>query len=219
MAGRGRSAESSRRQGSMTIPMMIGEVPARAVAAELDANHYLGRAARGWAWCDEWGVMVVGPPTSRMLPTDWLELSRWCLRGIPNGGSSQWARVRKHILESRPHVTTVVSYSDPNVGHTGALYRACGWVWAPTWHRIKPPPTGGGSWDGGETYQVPKDRWVACLRPDSRRADLLSLERSYTRGQPWLEWREPPVRRGLCEQNTGGADFKKWKANSAPNKP
>ena len=37
-------------------------------------------------------------------------------------------------------VSTVVSYSDPSAGHTGSLYRACNWIWAPTWLRLRPPP-------------------------------------------------------------------------------
>jgi hypothetical protein len=147
-------------------------VPTRNVAAFLDAHHYLGRASRGFAWSDEYGVLVLAAPTSRHLPTDWLELSRWCLVGTPNGGTRQWSAVAKHLHAERPDVTTVVSYSDPSVGHTGALYRACNWIWAPTWHRLRPPPTGGGTWDG-VTQQAPKDRWVFPLRPDARREAIL----------------------------------------------
>ena len=146
--------------------------PVGNVAEFLDAHHYLGRAKRGLAWSDEYGVLVLASPTSRRLPRDWLELSRWCLVGERNGGSRQWSRVTRYLRESRPYVTTVVSYSDPSVGHTGALYRACNWIWAPTWHRLREPPTGQGSWDG-ETRQAAKDRWVFPLRADPRREALL----------------------------------------------
>ena len=149
-------------------------MPVANVAAFLDAHHYLGRARRGVAWSDDLGVLVLASPTSRHLPTDWLELSRWCLIGERNGGSRQWARVARWLREERPDVTTVVSYSDPSVGHTGALYRACNWIWAPTWQRLRPPPTGGGSWDG-KTIQAPKDRWVFPLQPDPRRAGVLAV--------------------------------------------
>jgi len=148
-------------------------VPVQNVAEYLDQHHYLGRARRGFAWSDEFGVLVLSSPTSRHLPNDWLELTRWCLVGLPNGGSMQWARVAAWLRGSHP-ATTVVSYSDPSVGHTGALYRACNWLWAPTWQRLRPPPGVGGSWDG-ITRQSVKDRWVFPLRPDARRATVLAV--------------------------------------------
>lgn len=165
------------------------------VAAELERNHYLGPAVRGWSYRDEFGCLIVARPTSRRIPTDWLELTRWCLVGTPNGGSQQWARVRRDLLTKFPECTTVVSYSDPSQGHTGALYRACGWKWAPTWHRIVTPPTGNGSWVEG-VAQAAKDRWVYLLRPDRSRAPLLRLDDSYVRRFPWSEYSEP-----------AGADF------------
>lgn len=147
------------------------------VAAYLDANHYLGRATRGFAWSDEFGVLVLANPSSRHLPHDrWLELIRWCLVGTRNGGSQQWARVNRWLKRERPEITTVVSYSDPSQGHTGALYKACNWRWAPTWQRLFPPPTANGSWDGGRTVQAVKDRWVFDLRPDPERDEILRVK-------------------------------------------
>jgi hypothetical protein len=172
-------------------------VPVSTVAYALDGNHYLGHAHRGFAWSDEYGIAVLGGPTSRRLPTDWLELSRWCLRGEKNDGSRQWSRIARELRRETEY-TTVVSYSDPSVGHTGALYRACNWWWAPTWHRVVPPPSGFGSWDG-MTQQSVKDRWVFALRPDSRRVEILRVEESYVRRFPWSEYREP-----------GGADYKRF---------
>ncbi len=152
-------------------------VPSRTVSHYLDERHYLGGTGRGWAWSDEFGVLVLAKPTARRLPQDgtWLELVRWCLTGEKNGGSRQWARVTRWLRSERPEVTTVVSYSDPSVGHTGALYKACNWAWAPTWHRLFPPPTGNGSWKDGQVQSV-KDRWVYCLRPDSRRDEILAVK-------------------------------------------
>lgn len=152
-------------------------VPSRTVAHYLDELHYLGATGRGFAWSDELGVLVLAKPTARRLPQDgtWLELVRWCLTGEKNGGSRQWARVVRWLRSERPDVTTVVSYSDPSVGHTGALYKACNWTWAPTWHRLFPPPTGNGSWKDGQAQSV-KDRWVYCLRPDARRDEILSVK-------------------------------------------
>ena len=164
-------------------------VPVSTVAYYLDEKHYLGRARRGVAWSDEFGVMVLASPTSRHLPTDWLELSRWCLEGVPNGGSMQWARVVRW-LRAETDVTTVVSYSDPSVGHTGALYRACNWVWAPTWQRLRPPPSGGGSWDGVVQQSV-KDRWVFPVRRDPRRACVLRVNDEALQRQGCPQYVEP----------------------------
>ena len=87
----------------------------------------------------------------------------------------QWKRVRRALPEIAPEVTTVVSYSDPSQGHTGSLYRSCNWKWAPTWHRLRPPPTGNGSWKNGQKQSV-KDRWVCELKDDERRAEILRVK-------------------------------------------
>jgi len=173
-----------------------GPVPPRLLNAELTANHYLGPAVRGWGWADEFGCMVIARPTSRQLPRHWLEVTRWCLSGERNGGSRQWARVRRWLRHAFPECTTVVSYSDPSAGHTGALYRACNWWWAPTWHRIVPPPTGNGAWGAGAGQSV-KDRWIFPLRHDRERVSILRLEGSYIARFPWAEYCEP-----------GGADWR-----------
>jgi hypothetical protein len=151
-------------------------VSTKSVAAFLDEHHYLGSVSRGFAWRDEWGVLVLAKPTARRLPQDgtWLELVRWCLVGVRNGGSRQWARVARRLKRENRAVTTIVSYSDPSQGHTGALYKAAGWHWAPTWHRLRPPPTGNGNWGGKEKQSV-KDRWVYPIRRDARRAELLRV--------------------------------------------
>lgn len=152
-------------------------LPPKSVGQFLDERHYLGASGRGTAWSDEFGVMLFAKPTARRLPQDgtWLELIRWCLVGVRNGGSMQWRKVRKELLAQFPELTTVVSYSDPSQGHTGALYKACNWQWRPTWHRLKPPPTGNGSWKDGVIQSV-KDRWVFELRPDTRRAEILRVK-------------------------------------------
>jgi hypothetical protein len=170
----------------LSHPARAGETPSSAlqfwvssksVSAFLAKHHYLGPVARGFAWSDEWGVVVLAKPTARRLPQDgtWLELVRWCLVGARNGGSRQWARIAKTLRRENPNITTVVSYSDPYQGHSGALYKASGWMWAPTWHRLRPPPSGNGSWKNGETQAV-KDRWIYKLRPDARRFEILRVK-------------------------------------------
>jgi hypothetical protein len=163
-----------------------------AVAHILAARHYLGPSRRGIAWRDRFGVIVVASPTSRRLPQGWLELARWCITSDEkNAGSRQWGRFVRAIRLLRPDCTTIVSYSDPSVGHTGALYRACNWRWAPTWHRLRPPPTGNGAWKAGRGQSV-KDRWVFPLRPDPERADALAVkDNSILRLIPDALYREP----------------------------
>lgn len=162
------------------------------VAPILAAHHYLGSVRRGAGWRDEFGVIVIAKPTARRLPGSWLELVRWCITSREaNAGSRQWAGFIRALRKARPDVTTIVSYSDPSAGHTGALYRACNWWWAPTWHRLRPPPTGNGSWADGDVQSV-KDRWVFPVRRDRERAAILRCQdEAILRALPWAEYREP----------------------------
>ena len=153
----------------------------------LRTRHYLGKAPAhslklilaGSADGQVVAAQVWKLPTAKYLPNDgtWLELARWCLTpeaGL-NAGSRMHAYAVREIKALQPAVTTLISYSDSGVGHTGSLYRACNWQWFPTWHRLKPPPTGGGTWDGVH-YQTPKDRWIFSLRRDDRRAAILAVK-------------------------------------------
>jgi hypothetical protein len=181
---RGRAARL--RESIMSIERLTSEGK-----GQLDANHYLGsKGARSrFTYTDEHGIIVFAAPSSRRIPTTWIELSRWCIeRG--GQGSRQWAKAIKWLQERAPAATTVVSYSDPSVGHTGALYRACGWLWAPTWHVLRPPPTGSGIRGGKK--QAAKHRWVFLLRPDDQRAEILKLrDASLARRFPWVSYTEP----------------------------
>ena len=185
-------------------------VPIRATFQILTEHHYLGPTKTAdFAWQDDNGVMVFAAPRSRNLPGDWLELVRWCIVGGPNAGSKQWAAFVK-FARCTLLATTVVSYSDPAQGHTGALYRACGWLWAPTWHRLRPPPTGNGSWTEGKQQAV-KDRWIYPLRQDERRAELLAVnDASVVKRKPWASYQEPKWRREIPHLETGGGDFKRF---------
>ena len=88
----------------------------------------------------------------------------------------------------------------------GALYRACNWWWAPTWHRLRPPPTGNGTWSEGRQEAV-KDRWVFPLAPDAERAAILrAQDEAILRKWPWAEYREPggvPFKRFAQTQDVG----------------
>jgi hypothetical protein len=151
----------------------------------LSRHHYLGPLHSGARMTivgqrdgEPVAAMMWKHPTSRRLPPDgsWLELSRWCL--TPAAGDNAGSRMHKWsvrlIRDHLPEVTTLVSYSDPAHGHTGSLYRACNWQWAPTWVRLRPPPSGHGDWGTGK--QDIKDRWVFCVRRDDRRADVLAVK-------------------------------------------
>lgn len=176
-------------------------VPVRNTFGVLTEHHYLGPTKTAlFAWQDEHGAMVFSNPRSRHLPADWLELVRWCLTGGKNAGSKQWAAFARWGRVNLK-ASTIVSYSDPAQGHTGALYRACNWRWAPTWQRLRPPPTGNGSWSA-DKQQAVKDRWVFALADDARRPYVLALnDESLRRRMPWAEYREPH-----------GGDFKRWRA-------
>lgn len=174
-------------------------------------EHYLGPVNRGDVFETDEGIIVFGNPTSRRLPAaSFLELIRWCLLGrVRNAGTRQWKQARRYLRDVYPDISTVVSYSDPSVGHDGALYRACGWLWAPTWHRLREPPTGNGSWKG-KRRQAAKDRWVFPLAPDDERAEILRVEDDALRKRfPFAEYREPTWRRGRF--SGGGGDWHRWR--------
>lgn len=187
---------------------------AAAVADILRDKHYLGRARRGFAWDTELGVMVFTNPNSRHLPQQsWLELVRWCITGEANAGSQHWAGFARYADINLPAITTIVSYSDPSQGHTGALYRACNWLWAPTWHRLRPPPSGNGAWST-EKKQSVKDRWIFPLRPDDDREGALAIDDTGVRRDfLYAEYREPTWKKG--HRVGGGGDYKRWVRESA----
>lgn len=201
----------------MTQGRLFGDVMTGADVAEtLRDQHYLGPSRRTKCrFVDDAGIMEFGPPASRRLPRDWLELQRWCITDkTKNAGSAAWARAVVW-LRDLGEATTVVSYSDPSVGHTGALYRASNWLWAPTWHVLVPPPTGLGSWKDGKVAAV-KHRWIFPLLRDPRRATVLHLEDSYERRFPGAGYREPRwVRHDRPDLRSGGGDFKAWVARKA----
>lgn len=142
----------------------------------LATAHYLGpsRAARvcfaGWVDNDLVACQVWKWPTARLVPNDWLELTRWCLtpEAGKNAGSRMMGYARRWIRRNMPEVPTLVSYSDPGHGHTGGLYKASGWVYAPTHYGLRYDangvgyPSGAGSWDG-VTVQAPKHRWLIAM--------------------------------------------------------
>lgn len=182
----------------------------------LTERHYLGPTkAAGFGWRDEFGCIVFAAPRARGVPHRWLEVVRWCLVGGANGGSRQWAAVVAELRRQRPDCTTVVSYSDPSQGHTGALYRACNWLWAPTWHRLRPPPSGNGAWTE-DKQQAVKDRWVFPLQADTDREAVLSVkDEAINRALPWAGYVEPKWRRGRFDPHERASAFKMFARSRA----
>jgi hypothetical protein len=145
----------------------------------LAAEHYLGPCSgdrhsfTGWRNNELVACQVYRWPMGRMLPSDgtWLELSRWCLTpdAGKNAGSRMMGWVARWLRRNDGGVHTLVSYSDPEHGHTGGLYRASGWRYAPTHigRRFDLDgvgfPSGNGSWDGVNRASS-KHRWIYDLR-------------------------------------------------------
>lgn len=180
--------------------------------ATLDNAHYLGaKGSRARYVFDSDGcVMVFASPSSRRLPRDWLELSRWCITS--GKGSCHWSACVAALRSVFPDCATVVSYSDPSVGHTGALYRACNWIWAPTWHALRPPPSGMGT-RGGKKQAV-KHRWIFPLKPDATRAHYLRvMDKGLRRRFPAAEYVEPKWR-GLKFSHNRADAFRQWEASA-----
>jgi hypothetical protein len=170
----------------------VSWVPVEEANTILREHHYLGAVRNGFAWKDGFGVMVFAAPRSRRLPLDWLELTRWCILSQDFcAGSRQFKAAKRALMERRPAARTLVSYSDPSAGHSGALYRACNWWWAPTWLRLRPPPSGNGAWTAGKQEAV-KDRWVFPLRSDPARQEILvARDEAVLRKHPEWRYREP----------------------------
>ncbi len=192
----------------MHSPIRSRLMGAERATSLLDAEHYLGsKGARSRLLVELPGaVLTFSGPSSRRLPTDWLELSRWCI--VEGIGSQIWRAALPAVRAAFPLATTVVSYSDPSVGHDGALYRASGWIWAPTWHVLRPPPTGAGI--RGGKRQAAKHRWIYPLAPDETRSLFLTVnDAALIRRFPYAEFREPTWRRGVYTDERAGA-FRRW---------
>lgn len=131
----------------------------------LRSYHYLHRGVPGWRAALTLrdaetglivrGVVVIGTPSSRiMMGRRYLEVTRLCAKGAPKNAASYLLGAAKRWAGPRGY--SLVSYSDPGVGHRGSVYRAAGFS-----------PAGmskGGSWGNRPGHKPghegPKDRWV-----------------------------------------------------------
>ena len=141
----------------------------REIAAWIKQHHYLKSTPPGYVLALEYflrgklvGAHLVGRPANRNLDADRvLELTRaYFLDEAPKNCESQaLAMMRKHIRTWLPNVRLLISYSDPEQGHTGAIYEADGW--APFGMTDKNRGYGWKSQKGRRSEQLSrKQRWV-----------------------------------------------------------
>lgn len=77
-----------------------------------------------------YAIAIWSHPVARLLPQDtWLELRRLAVAPDAPRNTASWmiSVMSRLIRRSWPHLTTLVSYQDTEV-HTGAIYRAAGWI-------------------------------------------------------------------------------------------
>ncbi len=131
----------------------------------LRVHHYFHRGVPGWRVAltlrdaqNELllrGVVVIGTPSSReLMGQGFLEVTRLCAHEAPKNAASYLLGAAKRW--ARPRGFSLVSYSDPSVGHKGTVYRAAGFS-----HAGK---SKGGTWGNRAGHRTeregPKDRWV-----------------------------------------------------------
>ena len=142
---------------------------ARAVVAWLKERHYLRSAPPGFVHVlevcegrERIGAMILGCPASRKIDCDRvLELNRMFLvdEAPKNSESQALSLMRRHVRTWLPTIRLLVSYSDPSVGHSGAIYEADGW--APFGSTGKKSGYGWRSRPNRSNDPVtPKQRWV-----------------------------------------------------------
>jgi len=105
----------------------LGDVPTKDLRSFLDAYHYIGKGRGGkvvgaYHGAELVGCVVFSPPVRQNLG-DVTELSRFCLHpSYHKKNFASWL-ISKAI---RGVAGVVVAYADRTVGHTGTIYKACG---------------------------------------------------------------------------------------------
>lgn len=105
----------------------------------LSVFHYIGTAPRGnSSWyslrCGRsiLGVIGIGRGANKHLSnkTPSMELTRMAIVdwAPKNAGSYFLSKVVKQFKRDFPAIKRLVSFADPNVGHTGGIYRAANWI-------------------------------------------------------------------------------------------
>jgi hypothetical protein len=112
----------------------------RQAQAQIIANHYTGSVPSGKSHYFVVGdaIVVFSIPANKNI-SRWLvrednvvwELSRlWAPNGHePNLLTQAVSAATKALRATEPHITALVSYADPNVGHEGGVYRAASWAY------------------------------------------------------------------------------------------
>lgn len=135
----------------------------------IKARHYLKSTPPGYVAVleilhgnDRAGAAMLGRPSARSLDADRvLELTRLYLvdEAPKNSESRALSMIRRFVRTWFPNIRLLLSYSDPEAGHSGAIYEADGWApFGKTGHRS------GYGWrsrpDRKNDPVTPKQRWV-----------------------------------------------------------
>ncbi len=147
----------------------------------LSDHHYLGPIASGQFVLGDRRddgslaqVQVWRHPTARQIPTNWLELSRWCIATDERNAGSRFMGWVRRYLRANSDAPALVSYSELGK-HDGALYRASGWIAFPTHHTLRWQAdkvgyaSGHGNWGYGPP-RPPKMRWVIWFSKQEQRS-------------------------------------------------
>ncbi|MFN0314743.1 MAG: hypothetical protein ACKVQA_06885 [Burkholderiales bacterium] len=107
---------------------------------EFVSTHYLGKrpgvVVLALMMLQDWfavGMILYALPpretAKRYGGVTWEMARLWIGDEIPKNGES-WliAKSVKYIRRERPEVVALVTYADPSVGHSGAVYKAANWV-------------------------------------------------------------------------------------------
>lgn len=120
--------------------LSVARIDYQAASLFIERFHYSGHAPKGTScWYGLFikqaliGVVGIGRGNNKSLSTGMgiptLELVRLAIVdwAPKNSGSYFLSRVIKLFKEDRPDIRCLVSFADPNVGHSGGVYRASNW--------------------------------------------------------------------------------------------
>ena len=147
----------------------------------LAGRHYLGSISSGVFVLGDrrddgslTQVQVWRHPTARLVPANWLELSRWCIATDERNAGSRFMGWVRRYLRANSKAPALVSYSELG-RHDGSLYKASGWNAAPTHHALRWQAdeigyaSGHGNWGNGPP-RPPKMRWIIWLSKREQRS-------------------------------------------------
>ena len=125
-----------------------------------------GAICYGAEFCGSWYAAAVWTnPVARLLPQQtWMELRRFAIApdAPRNTASRMLAWMVRDLKKRKPHIERVISYQDKEV-HTGAIYKAAGWIRGITTEPRSRPWKHGGRIRNQEQSRAHKQRWEKSL--------------------------------------------------------